>query len=144
MQGKVGRQRRLGLLARARVYRLHRTFFLRGTSWGYSPRMSSPSQPQPYEPEFVLVPEQREIRAGNRGFVVTRTQFQILAMLVAEPGRVFHRPELVERGIGNLVTDRTVDAHIKELRRKLGHYGTRIETVRGIGYRFTDRSSRAE
>src|SRR5262249_28723683 len=96
------------------------------------------------EPEFVVQPERHEVRAGGCGFVVTRTQFQILALLVAEPGRAFHRLELVERGIGTLVTERTVDVHIKEIRRKLGQYGTRIETVRGIGYRFSGRPSEAQ
>ena len=93
------------------------------------------------EIEFLLVPERLEVQVGEQQFVVTRTQFHILAVLLAEPGRVFHRPELVERAIGTLVTARTVDVHIKELRRKLGQYGPRIETVRGIGYRWSDRPS---
>jgi len=93
------------------------------------------------EPDFILVPERLEVKAGGRDIAVTRTQFQILAVLVGEPGRVFRRPELVARAIGGIVTDRTVDAHIRELRRKLGEHGTRIETVRGIGYRFSDRAS---
>ncbi len=68
--------------------------------------------------------------------MITPTQFRLLALLVGEPGRVFSRAELVERAIGNLVTERTVDVHIKELRRKLGLAGTRIEAVRGWGYRY--------
>jgi DNA-binding response OmpR family regulator len=113
--------------------------------------MSSPNRPQQQSSlkasgglELVLLAERLQVRIGNRPFVVTRTQFQILAMLVAEPGRAFHRSELVARGIGNLVTERTIDAHVKELRRKLGQHGARIETVRGIGYRFSDRSAPAD
>jgi DNA-binding response OmpR family regulator len=110
--------------------------------------MSSPNQPQPTSPDktssgldVVLIPQRLEVQIGGRRFIVTRTQFQILAMLVAEPGRAFNRSELVARGIGNLVTDRTVDVHIKDLRRKLGQHGARTEAVRGIGYRFSDRPS---
>src|SRR5262245_675711 len=98
--------------------------------------------PPANEPEFVLIPERFAVKIGDREIAVTRTQFQMFAVLVGEPGRVFHRPELVQQGI--VASDRTVDAHIKELRRKLGEYGTRIETVRGIGYRFSDRASHAE
>jgi DNA-binding response OmpR family regulator len=43
---------------------------------------------------------------------------------------------LVERGIGDLVTECTVDVHVKELRRRLGEWGSRIVTVRGVGYRY--------
>ena len=112
--------------------------------------MSSPVQPQPPSPlharglDLVLVPERLQVQIGDRTVVVTRTQFQILALLVAEPGRAFHRLELVTRGIGNLVSDRTVDVHIKDLRRKLGQHGRRIEAVRGIGYRFSDRASSSD
>ena len=88
------------------------------------------------DPEFVLIPERFAVQIGEQEVVVTRTQFRILAILVAEPGHVFHRSELRIRGIGTLVTERTVDVHIKELRRKLGEHGVRIETVRGIGYRL--------
>ena len=113
--------------------------------------MQSPFHPQPSLPlpatnefEFFIKPGQLAVQIGGREFVVTRTQFQILAVLAAEPGRVFHRPELVERAIGSLVTERTVDAHIKELRRKLGQHGALIETVRGIGYRLSDRAPHSD
>jgi two-component system phosphate regulon response regulator PhoB len=67
---------------------------------------------------------------------LTQTQFRLLRVLLAEPNRTFSRAELVQKGIGNLVSERTVDVHIKELRRKLGSDGWRIETVRGRGYRY--------
>ena len=109
----------------------------------------SKSSPQPsslltdHEPELVLVPERLSAQIGDEVLVVTRTQFQILALLAGEPGRVFHRAELVEWGIGAAVNDRTVDAHIKQLRLKLGQHGKRIETVRGIGYRLKEQSRAA-
>jgi two-component system phosphate regulon response regulator PhoB len=57
-------------------------------------------------------------------------------VLLEQPGRAFARAELVERGIGDLVTERTVDVHVKELRRRLGEWGPLVEAVRGVGYRY--------
>lgn len=74
---------------------------------------------------------------------LTRVEFDLLACLLAAPGRVFTRAELIDRvwGDGFAITDRTVDSHIKGLRRKLTEAGgdaNMIETVRGVGYRVGD------
>ena len=74
--------------------------------------------------------------AGGHEVALTPTQFRLLAVLLEQPGRAFTRAELVERGIGDLVTECTVDVHVKELRRRLGEWGSRIVTVRGVGYRY--------
>jgi len=84
---------------------------------------------------LVLLPGDT-VRVGGREVVLTPTQFRLLAVLAGEPGRALSRAELVERGIGDLVSERTVDVHVKELRRKLGADRWRIETVRGLGYRW--------
>jgi DNA-binding response OmpR family regulator len=84
----------------------------------------------------ILTAERFAVRVGDGEVVLTPTQFRVLAVLVAEPGRVFRRAELVAQGIGSVVTEQTVDAHVKELRRKLGPLGLRLETVRGIGFRY--------
>jgi len=99
--------------------------------------MSSPLGPPdaPSALGLLLVPERSAVRIGEREVTVTKTQFRLLSVLVAEPHRTFIRAELVEQGIGDLVSERTVDVHVKELRRKLGPEGWRIETVRGRGYR---------
>ncbi len=68
----------------------------------------------------------------------TPTQYRLLSLLICGAGRVFSSGELVEQAIGDVVSERTVDQHIKELRRKLGPHGQRIETVRGIGYRYRE------
>ena len=94
------------------------------------------STDEPPESGLELVPERLAVRVGGREVALTRTQFRLLSMLHAEPGRTFSRAELVETGIGDLVSERTVDVHVKELRRKLGSDGWRIETVRGSGYRY--------
>lgn len=74
---------------------------------------------------------------------LTRVEFDLLACLLGDPGRVFTRAQLIDRvwGDGFAITDRTIDSHIKGLRRKVSEAGGdahMIETVRGVGYRVTD------
>jgi two-component system phosphate regulon response regulator PhoB len=88
------------------------------------------------EEAFTLLPEQSAICVGGQTVTVTSTQFRLIAVLVQNPGRIFSRAELVAQAIDAIVEDRTIDVHVKELRRKLGQHGTRIETVRGRGYRY--------
>ncbi len=75
---------------------------------------------------------------------LTRVEFDLLACLLAAPGRVFTRAELIDRvwGDGFAITDRTIDSHVKGLRRKVETAGGNpgmVETVRGVGYRVTDK-----
>ena len=71
---------------------------------------------------------------------LTLTEFKILSELLKQSGQVLTREKLRERALGNLnVTDRTIDVHMASLRKKLGAVGTRIETVRGVGYRFAEK-----
>ena len=88
------------------------------------------------EANLILVPERSAVQAGGREVALTPTQYRLVAVLVGEPNRVFTRAELVEQAIGTVVEERTVDVHIKEIRRKLGSSGGRIEAVRGRGYRY--------
>ena len=72
---------------------------------------------------------------------LTPTEFNILALMAAQPGRVFSRLQLLESAQGTTFEgyERTIDAHIKNLRIKIEddpHHPARIETVFGIGYRF--------
>lgn len=72
---------------------------------------------------------------------LTLTEFKILSELLKQSGQVLTRERLRERALGNLnVTDRTIDVHMASLRKKLGEVGNQIETVRGVGYRFSDRA----
>ncbi len=73
--------------------------------------------------------------------VLTPKEFELLKLLVTSPGRAFSRDELLERiwGYEYYGDTRTVDVHIRHLRAKLGErsgLSERIETVRGVGYRF--------
>jgi two-component system phosphate regulon response regulator PhoB len=72
---------------------------------------------------------------------LTPTEFRLLECLLRQPGRAFSRHQLMDAAIGDgaIVLERTIDVHIKTLRRKLGDTDL-IETVRGVGYRFRERA----
>ena len=74
---------------------------------------------------------------------LTRTEFRLLDTLVRQPGRVFQRSELIDASLGTntVVLERTIDVHIRALRKKLRESANLIETVRGVGYRFRDSHS---
>lgn len=71
---------------------------------------------------------------------LTRSEFRLLDTLIRQPGRVFHRAELIDAALGEdtMVMERTIDVHIRALRRKLDKHADVIETVRGVGYRYRD------
>lgn len=74
---------------------------------------------------------------------LTPTEFRLLECMLRQPGRAFGRAQLMDAAIGegSIVLERTIDVHIKTLRKKLsaaGASGELIETVRGIGYRFRE------
>jgi two-component system phosphate regulon response regulator PhoB len=71
---------------------------------------------------------------------LTALEFKLLVTLWDRRGRVQTRDRLLSDvwGIDADITSRTVDTHVKRLREKLGSIGDKIETVRGVGYRFSD------
>jgi two-component system phosphate regulon response regulator PhoB len=77
--------------------------------------------------------------AEGRELELTPTEFRLLECLLRQPGRAFTRHQLMDAAIGEgaIVLERTIDVHIKTLRRKLGTADL-IETVRGVGYRFRE------
>lgn len=81
-----------------------------------------------------------EARWGTQEVVLTVTEFGILKALASAPGRIFTRDKLIDqlRGPGFAVTDRTIDSHIRNLRRKFSEVGgvDLIETRTGVGYRL--------
>ncbi len=88
----------------------------------------------------------RRARANGSSLELTRVEFDVLACLLEQPGRVYSRSELITRvwGDGFAITDRTIDSHVKALRKKVAETGAEpglIETVRGVGYRVTDAPS---
>jgi len=86
--------------------------------------------------------DRHDVRCGEESIELTATEFRLLQMLARYPGRVYSRSELIEGALGKdiAVIDRTIDVHITSLRRKLGDYGDRVETVRGFGYRFQEQT----
>jgi len=86
--------------------------------------------------KIEIDPEKFRVTCGGEEVALTRQEFKLLELLVRHPGRVFTREQVLDQawGDGGLVTDRTIDVHIRTLRRKFAAFDF-IETVRGIGYR---------
>lgn len=78
--------------------------------------------------------------SAGKSLALTRNEFRLLDTLIRQPGRVFDRSELIDSALGAdaMVLERTIDVHIRALRRKLGDRADVIETVRGVGYRFRE------
>jgi DNA-binding response OmpR family regulator len=92
--------------------------------------------------ELVIHPGRRSVTADGVPLDLTFTEFQVLAFLARRPGWVFTRTQIVDavRGDDYPVTDRSVDVQIVGLRKKMGPAGHYIETVRGVGYRFKEKT----
>jgi two-component system catabolic regulation response regulator CreB len=85
----------------------------------------------------------RRAQVSGQPLELTRVEFDLLSTLLESPGRVYTRAQLIDRvwGDGFAISDRTIDSHVKSLRRKVADAGGNpglIETVRGVGYRVTD------
>ena len=83
-------------------------------------------------------PGRHEVRVNGHEIHLTASEFTILELLAGRPGWVFSRQHIIDqiRGYDYSITPRAVDVQIFGLRKKLGHAGACIETVRGIGYRI--------
>lgn len=80
------------------------------------------------------------VTIGEEPLKLTKSEFRLLETLIRQPGRAFDRKELVETALGEdtLVLERTIDVHVRALRKKMGDKADLIETVRGVGYRFRE------
>ena len=91
---------------------------------------------------IVLDLSTREVSVRGRPVALTRAEFDLLAAFVRAPGRVFSRQEIGQRAFGDDydALDRTVDAHVMRLRRKIEdpQDETLLVTVHGIGYKLAD------
>lgn len=85
--------------------------------------------------DVTLDRDSRRCRVAGTDVALTATEFDLLAYLLAKPGRVFSREQLLSEvwGYSSVVTTRTVDVHVAQLRSKLGDPDL-IRTVRGVGY----------
>ena len=96
---------------------------------------------------LIIDPDKLLVRKDDEILKLTKVQFDILYKLASNPGVVFSREQLIDMGYDNYderdIIDRTIDSHIKNIRKILGvntDGSEYIETVRSVGYRFTLKS----
>ena len=90
---------------------------------------------------LAVDPDRRTVHLAGEPVACTRAEFQLLAALAAQPSRVFTRAQLLEHihGISRFITERTIDVHVKNLRRKLEPNPRKpalLVTVYGVGYKL--------
>ena len=90
--------------------------------------------------DVTLDLKRRAVRVAGKAAQLTPTEFRMLSMFMREPGRTFTRDQIIDRVFGYDFDgyDRTVDAHVANLRRRLGANARLVHTVYGVGYRFGD------
>ncbi|MBW7865547.1 MAG: response regulator transcription factor [Candidatus Hydrogenedens sp.] len=90
--------------------------------------------------DVLIHPGRHEVTVAGKPVELTYTEFAVLHLLARRPGWVFTRYQIVDaiRGEHYAVTERAVDVQIAGLRKKLGHAGDYIRTVRGVGYKFSE------
>jgi DNA-binding response OmpR family regulator len=100
-----------------------------------------PTGPAPYKGKHLFVDfDAISIRVDHQSVTLTRREFELLKFLIENRNRVISRDRLLERvwGFDLEIETRSVDVHVSRLRAKLGAAGKQIETVIGMGYRFSD------
>ncbi len=102
--------------------------------------MTQSESAEPYR-GLVVDPEKFSATIGESELDLTPVEFRLLALLASQPGRVFSRDQLMDRIYvdGRIVSDRTVDSHIKNLRQKIDGCGgddDMIRSVYGVGYKL--------
>lgn len=87
-------------------------------------------------------PRSFKVHIDGQHVEFTATEFKILHLLASHPGRIFSRSQILADSRGELAAsyDRSVDAHVRTIRKKMGEHRDMIETVRAIGYRFADQA----
>jgi two-component system phosphate regulon response regulator PhoB/two-component system alkaline phosphatase synthesis response regulator PhoP len=83
-------------------------------------------------------PQRYAAVVSGRDVDLTSTEYRILDLLASRKGWVFTRKQILEHlwGMDKIVVDRTVDVHIRHLRKKLGGAGRFIQSIRGVGYKL--------
>jgi two-component system response regulator BaeR len=104
-------------------------------------RRLQPPTPAPAEPSLTLDPDRFRMCAGGREAELTAVEFELLLALYRQPGRIFSRQQLMDLIYPDqrIVSDRTIDSHIKKLRKKLAELLPEkevIHSVYGAGYRY--------
>ncbi len=88
--------------------------------------------------ELVLDSSNYEVKIKGKSIPLTKTEFNLLRCILEAKGRVVTKDSLLNQiwGFESYGDSRTLDTHLAKLRKKIGKYGDKIETVRGIGYKF--------
>lgn len=94
--------------------------------------LSSPNR------DFIIDKERYVVIKGEEELVLPRKEFELLALLVSKPDKVFSREDIFQSVWGDniIVGDRTIDVHIRKLREKIGE--NYIKTIKGVGYKFSE------
>lgn len=116
------------LLARIKV--IHRRNFLK----------SGTSSLELLDGKIKLNKENFELIIDNKKISLTTTEFKLLELLMSKKDNVLSRDRILDYiwGEDKIVIDRTVDVHIRHLRKKLGKYGDIIKNIHGVGYKIED------
>jgi two-component system phosphate regulon response regulator PhoB len=91
--------------------------------------------------DLILDTDQHRLRIGDKQLEVSPTEFRLMLFFMTHPDKVYSRSQLLDQVWGRSVyiEERTIDVHIRRLRKILGEYGREdlVQTVRGFGYRFS-------
>jgi two-component system response regulator BaeR len=117
---------------------------LRRSAAASQPASGSDVDPGQADGPFALHPESLRVSAGGQEIELTAVEFALLQTLHEAPGRIFSRDRLMDRIYTDhrVVSDRTIDSHVKKLRRRLAELlpdRELIHSVYGVGYRYEDR-----
>ena len=95
--------------------------------------------------DIILDTEQHRVSIADKQIEVSPTEFRLLSFFLTPPDKVYNRTQLLDQVWGRSVyiEERTVDVHIRRLRKILANYGREewLQTVRGFGYRFSEKVS---
>lgn len=88
--------------------------------------------------QIIINREKHSVSVKGKQIFFPKKEFEILAYLASNPEKVIHRDKILNEiwGADIFVIERTVDVHIRKIREKLGDQAKRIETIKGVGYRF--------
>ncbi len=86
---------------------------------------------------LIINRDEYKITLNNKELILPRKEFELLALLTTQPGKVFKREDILDKVWGSevVVGGRTIDVHIRKLREKIGD--SSFKTVKGVGYKFS-------
>ena len=84
--------------------------------------------------------DKHQVTLAGELIYLTASEFRLFYQLASNPGRAFSREQLLKSVVGDrtIVVDRNIDVHIRSVRKKIGPYAERVQTIRGVGYRFAE------